>query len=70
MKQRIKVSSNSITDLYRLPCVGVIHKPLFLLCKKEENGEFGQCGSFFAEEGDWLIQHDDGTWDVEKGGTE
>ena len=67
MKQRIKVEERHIADLWRLPCVNG-------LAKIHDGGILVGIGSqakgqlALAYEGDWLIENDDHTWSVEKGG--
>ena len=67
MKQRIKIEERHIADLWRLPCVNG-------LAKTHDGGMLVGIGSQAVEqlayEGDWLIENDDHTWSVEKGGEE
>lgn len=67
MKQRIKVEERHIADLWRLPCVNG-------LAKTHDGGMLVAIGSQaveqLADEGDWLVENDDHTWSVEKGGKE
>jgi len=65
MKQRIKVEERHIADLWRLPCVNG-------LAKTSDGKMLVAIGTTqveqLADEGDWLIENDDHTWIVEKGG--
>lgn len=67
MKQRIKITSNGVADLWRLPCVQG-------LGKKSDGKMLVGVGTThverLADEGDWLVENEDGTWSVEKGGGE
>lgn len=65
MKQRIKISQRNIGDLWRLPCVQGLAKTL--------DGKMmvaigPQAVEQLAYEGDWIVQNDDDTWSVQKGG--
>lgn len=65
MKQRIKVEERHIADLWRLPCVNG-------LAKTSDGKMLVAIGTTqveqLADEGDWLVEDEDGTWHVEKGG--
>lgn len=65
MKQRIKIEERHIADLWRLPCVNG-------LAKTHDGKMLVAIGTTqveqLADEGDWLVEDEDGTWHVEKGG--
>lgn len=65
MKQRIKISQRNIGDLWRLPCVQGLAKTLG---GKMMVAIGPQAVEQLAYEGDWIVQNDDDTWSVQKGG--
>lgn len=81
MKQRIKVESKNIGELFALPCVKTSAKTLaynneYLLIHSQDPDDFyvdvayrpdTGCYGDFAYPGDWIVEEDDGTWRVEKG---
>ncbi len=70
MKQKIHFTGKNLNDIFYLPCVAGIGKrdfnEPFLFLKMEQTNYL----SSFAYVGDWLVEEDDGTWHVEKGGGE
>lgn len=82
MKQRIQLTSENISDLFKLPCVVEIRKCIVM----GEHGDFipsqnledcnidivhkpQECmAETRAKMGDWLVEDDNGNWHVEKGG--
>ena len=64
MKQRIKIEERHIADLWRLPCVtGIVKNPTTVIVRNKGP-------HFFGLEGDYIVENDDHTWSVEKGGEE
>lgn len=70
MKQKIQFTGKNLNDIFYLPCVAGIEKKdfnqPFLFLKMEWTAYHFS----FAYVGDWLVEEDDGTWSVERGGGE
>lgn len=68
MKQKIQITDKNISDLFALPCVRCI--------TKTDNGGFKVKVKIaprtytYAGRGDIIVEQDDGSWRIEKGGEE
>lgn len=66
MKQKMQFTGKSLDDTMSLPCVRAIAKTDG--GKLKAKVKTAPRSYEYAEQGDWIIQEDDGHWRIEKGG--
>lgn len=80
MKQKVQFTGKNIRDIFALPCVYDIQKNIsmdygFPISQRPQDMEVSirvdltvYSDIEVAHYGDWIVEEDDGSWHVEKGG--
>ena len=66
MRQKIHFTGKNLNDVFHLPCVEGIIKGINDLPFVELKPDHTKIR--LVQVGDWLVEEDDGTWRVERGG--
>lgn len=72
MKQKIQITGKNIGEIFALPCVKEIRKHdylgnTFVVHLWQRSIRHGTIFSDYAFPGDWLVEDDNGVWNVEEG---